>query len=84
MSDSQIVYWHRDLPPVDAELMAEHTLEATSGRVAESIGQRAGRVLSWALAPTELFTDLRKSDLAGEACIAGFLRPFGRRGELCP
>lgn len=27
------VYWHRDLPPVSAELMADHTVEATSARV---------------------------------------------------
>jgi hypothetical protein len=28
----KIVYWHRDLPPLDAELVAEHTLEANSSR----------------------------------------------------
>jgi len=33
----KIVYWHRDLPPLDAELMSEHTLEATSGRVPGTI-----------------------------------------------
>jgi hypothetical protein len=36
----KIVYWHRELPPWDAELMAEHTLEATSGRVAGTLGHR--------------------------------------------
>ena len=35
-----IIYWHRDLPPVDAELMAEHTVEATSGRVAGTLSHR--------------------------------------------
>ena len=34
------VYWHRDLPPVDAELMSEHTIEATSSRVAGTIAHR--------------------------------------------
>jgi hypothetical protein len=34
------VYWHRELPPVAAELMAEHTMEATSGRVAGTISHR--------------------------------------------
>jgi hypothetical protein len=37
---SKIVYWHRELPPIDAEPMAEHTIEATSSRVKGSIGHR--------------------------------------------
>ena len=36
----QIVYWHRDLPPLDAELVADHTVEATSGRVAGTLSHR--------------------------------------------
>ena len=36
----QIVYWHRELPPLDAELVAEHTVEATSGRVAGTLSHR--------------------------------------------
>lgn len=28
------VFWHRELPPLTAELMAEHTVEADSDRVA--------------------------------------------------
>jgi hypothetical protein len=27
------VYWHRELPPLDAEVMGEHVLEAVSSRV---------------------------------------------------
>jgi len=38
--DAQTVYWHRDLPPLDAELMADHTVEATSGRVAGTLSHR--------------------------------------------
>jgi hypothetical protein len=38
--DGKIVYWHRDLPPLDAELMAEHTVEATSGRVPGTLSHR--------------------------------------------
>lgn len=34
------MYWHRDLPPVSAELMADHTVEATSGRVPGTISHR--------------------------------------------
>ena len=36
----KIVYWHRQLPPLDAELMGEHTIEAISGRVAGTISHR--------------------------------------------
>jgi len=30
---SQTVFWHRELPPLDGEVAAEHVLEATSDRV---------------------------------------------------
>ena len=36
----KIVDRHRELPPLEAELVAEHTLEATSGRVTGTIGHR--------------------------------------------
>jgi hypothetical protein len=35
-----IVYWHRDLPPLDAELVAEHTVEASSSRVPGTLAHR--------------------------------------------
>lgn len=35
-----IVYWHRQLPPFDAEMLGEHVLEATSGRVQGSLAHR--------------------------------------------
>ncbi len=37
---SKIIYWHRELPPVDAQLMGEHVVEATSGRVAGTLAHR--------------------------------------------
>ena len=37
---SKIVYWHRDLPPLDAVLVGEHTVEAASGRVEGSLAHR--------------------------------------------
>jgi hypothetical protein len=37
---TKMVYWHRELPPIDAELMSEHTLEATSSRVAGTLAHR--------------------------------------------
>ena len=29
----KVIYWHRDLPPIDAEQAGEHVVEATSMRV---------------------------------------------------
>ena len=37
---AQTVYWHRDLPPLRAEVMGEHTLEAVSGRVPGTLSHR--------------------------------------------
>jgi hypothetical protein len=34
--EAKIVYWHRDLPPLDAEILGEHTVEATSDHVVGS------------------------------------------------
>ena len=33
----KIVYWHRELPPLDGDILDEHVLEATSTRVKGSI-----------------------------------------------
>jgi hypothetical protein len=38
--DRQLVYWHRELPPLDADIMGEQVLEATSGRVLGSLAHR--------------------------------------------
>jgi hypothetical protein len=32
-NSGQTIYWHRDLPPFEAEVMGEHTIEARSARV---------------------------------------------------
>lgn len=34
------VYWHREPPPADAEMMAEHTIEAQSLRVPGTLAHR--------------------------------------------
>ena len=34
------VYWHRELPPLDADLIEEHTVEANSRRVPGTIAHR--------------------------------------------
>ena len=40
INDARIVYWHRELPPLDAEPVGEHTIEAASGRVPGTIAHR--------------------------------------------
>ena len=37
---SKAIYWHREVPPADAEPMGDHTVEATSGRVAGTIAHQ--------------------------------------------
>jgi hypothetical protein len=34
------IYWHRELPPADAEAIGEHTLDANSHRVPDTIAHR--------------------------------------------
>lgn len=36
----KIVYWHRELPPLEAELVSEHIVEANSRRVPGTIAHR--------------------------------------------
>ena len=38
--DPSAIYWHRALPPLDAEVMGEHTVEAVSMRVSGRIAHR--------------------------------------------
>ena len=38
--ESRCIYWHRDLPPVDAEMLGEHVLEAHSSRMRASFAYR--------------------------------------------
>ena len=38
--NSKVIYWHRELPPLEAEPIGEHTIEATSGRVPGTIAHR--------------------------------------------
>jgi hypothetical protein len=35
-----IIYWHRELPPFEAEAMGEHTVEAASERVPGTLAHR--------------------------------------------
>ena len=38
--DSKVVYWRQELPPVDAEMIGEHTVEAVSERVPGTLAHR--------------------------------------------
>jgi hypothetical protein len=38
--EPRCIYWHRDLPPVDAEMLGEHVLEASSSRVRTAFAYR--------------------------------------------
>ena len=37
---AKTVFWHRELPPLDAEPIGEHTIEATSTHVPGMLGHR--------------------------------------------
>ncbi len=37
---STAVYWHRELPPLDAEPIGDHTIEATSDRIPGTLARR--------------------------------------------
>ena len=34
------IYWHRDLPPFDAQPMGEHVVEASSSHIPDTIARR--------------------------------------------
>lgn len=39
-TSTTVVYWHRELPPSDAEPVGEHVVEATSTRVPSTLAHR--------------------------------------------
>ena len=40
MACTKVVYWHRELPPLGADPISEHVLEASSSRVPGTIAHR--------------------------------------------
>jgi hypothetical protein len=38
---SHNIYWHRELPPLNAKIAGEHTIEATSARLAGTLTHRS-------------------------------------------
>jgi hypothetical protein len=55
-SSERVVYWHRELPPVEAEIASEHTIEAVSGRVPSTIAHRDDL---WGVCYEDLMTQAR-------------------------
>jgi hypothetical protein len=53
---TRIIYWHRELPPFDAQAMEEHVVEAASGRVP---GTLAHRDALWSQCYEDLMTQVR-------------------------
>ena len=39
-NELKTVFWHRELPPLEADLLAEHTVEANSSRVPGTLAHR--------------------------------------------
>jgi hypothetical protein len=66
-SYGKAVYWHRELPPFDAEAMGEHVVEATSNRVP---GTLAHRDELWNQCYQDLM-DQAVMRLQGEVCRLG-------------
>jgi hypothetical protein len=38
--EAKIIYWHRELPPVSADILGEHIVEAMSDRVSNTLDHR--------------------------------------------
>jgi hypothetical protein len=53
----EVIYWHRQLPPLTAEFLREHSVEATSPRVPGTIAHRDE---VWDQCYTELMAETRR------------------------
>jgi hypothetical protein len=40
ISTQPVIYWHRELPPIEAVAIGEHTIEATSRRMPDTVEHR--------------------------------------------
>ena len=55
-TDPKVIYWHRELPPVDLQPIGEHVVEASSPRLADTI---ANREELWKVCEDGLMTNAR-------------------------
>ena len=56
-NDPKVIYWHRELPPLGAEPIAEHVLEANSRRIPGTIAHRDEL---WDLCHEQLMAEARR------------------------
>ena len=66
--DAKSIYWHRELPPLDAQPMGEHVVEASSNRVPDTIAHRDEL---WNRCEAELMADARARLLDEIARLGG-------------
>ena len=57
-ANPQVTFWHRELPPLAAEALGEHVVEASSRRVSSTLAHR-----------DELWTLLSEADLMAQAHV---------------
>jgi hypothetical protein len=50
-TNRKMIFWHRELPPLAAEQLGEHVVEASSGRVSSTLAHRDEL---WTLCHTDL------------------------------
>ncbi len=67
-NESKIVYWHRDLPPLDADVVADHTVEAKSLRI---VGTLAHRDELWDQCHRDLITMAERNLIQEVARLGG-------------
>jgi hypothetical protein len=65
---AKVVYLHRDLPPLDAQPIEEHTVEAASRRVPDTIAHREDL---WNQCKDDLMTQMRERLTAEVARLGG-------------
>jgi hypothetical protein len=72
-TQTKTVYWHRELPPLEADVIGEHTLEASSDRVPDTIAHRG-----------ELWNQCRESlmDHTNQRLSAEIVRLGGRYAHV--
>lgn len=56
-AEPKAIYWHRELPPFDAQPMGEHVVEASSTHVPDTIARREEL---WGRCETELMANARE------------------------
>jgi hypothetical protein len=68
MQEQPAIYWHRELPPLDAQPMGEHVVEASSPHVPDTLAHREEL---WSLCEAELMTTARERLRAEIARLGG-------------